>query len=325
MTTTRTNIRSRRGTRAWPLALIAVAAVGCGTSTPSSASTPDRTVGSSAPLPTGAPISSQSIGASAEPAAASPNLVLVAIGDSIPYNLQEDCPGCTGFVDAYGAALEAEVGQRVDVLNRSRHDGAQTFDILVQLESDEDLLAELASADVIVTSIGFNDQPPFIDAYDGCPEPVTDSDSIQILAERAAATSRECIDSAVLVLRRQVAEVFAIVREQAPGAGIGALTPYDTWLGWSGLDSVDPPARNDLHDVVGYWMHEYREAMCAEAEAIGAVCVDVYSAFNGPEGTQPPTDFVAGDYTHPSQEGNDVIRELLVEADLADGGDSGQR
>jgi lysophospholipase L1-like esterase len=253
-----------------------------------------------------------------EPSAAPADAVLVALGDSIPYNAEEDCPGCTGFVDSYGAALEARIGRPVTVLNRSRHDGAQTNDILAQLESDENLLAELATADVIVMSIGFNDQPPFIDAYDGCPEPVTDNDSDQIYAERAAATSYECIDSTLLVLRRHVADVLANVREQAPDAGIGALTPYDTWLGWSGLDGVDRPTRDALHDVATYWMHEFREAMCAKAEAVGGVCVDVYSAFNGPDGAQAPTDFVAADYVHPSQEGNDAIRDLLVEANLAD-------
>jgi hypothetical protein len=46
--------------------------------------------------------------------------------------------------------------------------------------------------------------------------------------------------------------------------------------------------------------------------------VDVYSAFNGTDGTEPPTDFVGADYTHPSQEGNDVIRDLLIEANLAE-------
>ena len=55
--------------------------------------------------------------------------------------------------------------------------------------------------------------------------------------------------------------------------------------------------------------------MCEEAEAVGAACVDVHSAFNGTDGNEPPTNFVGADYTHPSQEGNDVIRGL--EANLA--------
>ena len=60
------------------------------------------------------------------PSEAEPDVVLVAMGDSIPFNLEEDCPGCTGFVDSYSRALEAELGEPVAVVNRSRHDGART-------------------------------------------------------------------------------------------------------------------------------------------------------------------------------------------------------
>ena len=79
---------------------------------------------------------------------------------------------------------------------------------------------------------------------------------------------------------------------------------------------MDRDTRNDLYDAVRYWMYEWRDALCDEAEAVGAVCVDVYTAFNGPDGDQPPGDFVAADYTHPSQVGNDGISDLLIEANL---------
>jgi lysophospholipase L1-like esterase len=260
---------------------------------------------------------SGSSGEAAPPSEASPDFVLVAIGDSIPYNLESDCPGCTGFVDSYAAALEDELGETVTAINRSRHDGAQTIDIVEQLRSDDDLLAELATAEVVVMSVGFNDQPPFADAHDGCPEPVTETDPLSTAIERAAATSHDCIDTVVQAVRDQIAEVFAGVREQAPDAAIGALTAYDTWLGWSELDAAETGTRNKLYAAERYWMHEWRDAMCEEAAAVGAVCVDVYTAFNGPDGDQPAADFVvAADYTHPSQKGNDVIRDLLIEAKL---------
>jgi lysophospholipase L1-like esterase len=264
--------------------------------------------------PTGA--TSESGSEAAAPSDAPPGFVLVAIGDSIPYNLEGDCPGCTGFVDSYAGALEDEVGEPVAVLNRSRHDGARTIDIVEQLQSDDGLLAELATADVIVMSVGFNDQPPYADAHDGCPEPVTDSDPLSTAVERAAATSHDCIDTVVQAIRGQIAEVFAGLRVQAPDAAIGALTAYDSWLGWSELDAVDKGTRKELYAAVRYWMHEWRDALCDEAEAVGAVCVDVYTAFNGPDGDQPPADFVAADHTHPSQVGNDVIRDLLIGAGL---------
>jgi lysophospholipase L1-like esterase len=258
---------------------------------------------------------SQASDAPSEPEAA--GLVLVALGDSIPYNSSDDCPGCTGFVDSYGAALEAELGASVEIINESRHDGARTVDILEQLEDDEDQLADLAAADVIVMSVGFNDQPPFADAYDGCPEPIRDSDLIGAVVERGAEVTTGCIDTAVEGLRTRIAEVFATVRAQAGGAAIAALTPYDAWLGWDYLESHDEATRTALLEAERYWFHAWREAICEEAEAVSAVCIDVYTAFNGADGTQPANDLLAADYTHPSQEGNDVIRDLLVAANLA--------
>jgi lysophospholipase L1-like esterase len=255
--------------------------------------------------------------ASALPSATAPDVVVVAIGDSIPYNSPDDCPDCTGFVDSYGAALQAELGEPVEVDNRSRHDGARTIDIVRQLETDAGLRAKLATADVVLMSVGFNDQPPFADAHDGCPDPVNDNSTFDTVIDRAAATSHDCIDAVVREVQAQIAEVFAAVREQAPTAGIAALTAYDTWLGWSALESVDRETRTRLLAAERYWFHEWRRAMCAEAADVGAVCIDVYAAFNGGGGNHPAGELVASDYTHPSQEGNDVIRALLLEANLA--------
>jgi lysophospholipase L1-like esterase len=244
--------------------------------------------------------------------------VLLALGDSIPYNSPDDCPGCTGFVDSYGEALEAELGRPVTVLNRSRHDGAGTGQIQEQLQSDEALLAELVDADVVVMSVGFNDGPPFVYAPDGCPLSPSGSASALEWAEAGAATTHECIDSVVQLLRSQVADVYAGIRAAAPGAAIGVLTPYDSWRGWPEFDQVDQSTVSGMYDAVSYYLQTWRLALCEEAEAVGAVCVDVYSAFNGADGTEPPGSHVAADYAHPSQEGNDRIRDLLVEASLTD-------
>ena len=252
----------------------------------------------------------------ASPSAAAPNVVLFALGDSIPFNLEDDCPGCTGFVNSYGAHLQDQLGEPVAVINESRHDSATTSDIVEQLQTDQAFLDELATADVVVMSVGFNDQPPFLEAHDGCPEPIGDASPLSTVFERAAATSRECIDSVVQVTRDRIAEVFAGIREQAPNAPIAALTAYDTWVGWSELDSTDAQTRDQLLAAENYWFHQWRDAMCEEAAVVDATCIDVYTAFNGADGTQPAGDFVGADYTHPNQHGNDVIRELLIEANL---------
>ena len=53
----------------------------------------------------------------------SPGLSLVAIGDSIPYNSADDCPGCTGFVDRYADAVAEATGKTVETTNLSSTPG----------------------------------------------------------------------------------------------------------------------------------------------------------------------------------------------------------
>ena len=62
---------------------------------------------------------------------------LVAVGDSIPFNSPEDCPGCTSFVDRYGEAITAVTGHPVDVDNLSKHTGLQVDGLLDDLECDQ--------------------------------------------------------------------------------------------------------------------------------------------------------------------------------------------
>jgi lysophospholipase L1-like esterase len=259
---------------------------------------------------------------SSPPASVAPSeadgLVLVAIGDSIPYNAPEDCPGCTGFVDSFADALATELGQPVSAENWSRHDGARTIDILEQLESDDRLRDQLAEADAIVMSVGFSDQPPFGDAHEGCPSAVNDTMSLEQVVQAGADTSPGFIDTVVPVIREQMAVVFGHLRELAPDAAIATLTAYDSWRGWPELEDMDPATVEALYASVRYWFQQWTAALCEEAAAADAACIDLYAAFNGPDGTEPPGDLVAPDHTHPSQAGNDVIRDLLIDAGLSE-------
>ena len=254
--------------------------------------------------------------ASVAPSAPEEGRLVVAIGDSIPFNDSVDCPGCIGFLNSYADALEAETGEPVVASNWSRHDGARTIDIQEQLGSDDRLRDELADADVIVMSVGFNDQPPFADDHEGCPPAVNDATSLDDVFLTAADTSEECLDAVVSIIRGQIADVFAQLREVAPDAAIATLTAYDSWRGWPELDGADPATVEALHAAETYWFTAWSAALCEEAEAAGAICIDVYRAFNGPDGTDPAGELLADDHTHPSQAGNDVIRDLLLDADL---------
>jgi lysophospholipase L1-like esterase len=277
-----------------------------------------RVVCLSALLATGVVAGAQAAGPSAAPpSAASDGIVVVAIGDSIPFNASWDCPGCTGFVQGYGDAIEARTGLPVEVLNRSRHDGATTAMIQAQLASG-DLDTDLGRADVVIVSTGFNDQPPYADPSQPCAVPAIGSDQAtdQQVFDALLATANDCVDQATANTRDRVADVLARVRALAPDAAIGVLTAYNSWTGWPNLDSLDADSRDRITDTVVYALEAWRTALCSEAASIDATCVDLLEPFNGPDGRRPACDLLAADCTHPAQAGNDLIRDVLLASGL---------
>lgn len=237
---------------------------------------------------------------------------LVVIGDSVPFNSPEDCAGCVGFVDGYAAAIETATGRPVDVVNLSRHDGAVTADILAQLRGGE-LDEALSSADIVLISAGLNDGPPYSDPRP-CPsgDLVTDVDYFEAII----ATDDECVAEVVAAVATDIADVLDHVRTVAPGAAIAVLTAYDFWSGWAVLEAEGPDTSAAVSAVITRWLALWRTALCAEAELVDAVCIDVFGAFNGDDGSLPSGELLASDHAHPSQLGNDLIRDLLFESGL---------
>ena len=238
---------------------------------------------------------------------------IVVIGDSIPYNAEQDCPGCTSFVDSYARAIEEATGGPVAVSNMSRHDGATTADIDGQLSAGG-LDSLIRDADVVIVSIGFNDQPPYAGPDRPCSAAALDTNQQAI--EAAAATTTACVDEATEQVRATARSVLGQVRALAPDAAIGAITAYNAWTGWSDLDAMGTQTADSVTDVIVYALDAWRAALCAEAVAVEAVCIDLLEPFNGPDGRTPAGDLLAADYTHPSQLGNDRIRDVLLESGL---------
>jgi lysophospholipase L1-like esterase len=233
---------------------------------------------------------------------------MVVIGDSIPFNSPNDCPGCTGFADSYGAAIEGATGQPVEVVNRSRHDSATTAMIDEQLASGE-LTSLLNGADIVIISTGFNDQSPYVETRPCAAESLATEED---LFAAVTATSDDCIDIVTQEVRQTAGHVLEMVRADAPDAAIGVLTSYDAWSGWPSLEAAEPATSDAVSDVIAHALDQWRTALCAEAEAVDAVCVDLYEGFNGADGQQVSAELLAADYTHPSQLGNDRIRDLLI-------------
>jgi lysophospholipase L1-like esterase len=235
--------------------------------------------------------------------------VILAIGDSIPYNSPNDCPGCTGFVASYAEPLSEQSGEQWLPHNRSRHDGAGTADIVEQLESG-DLDDDIAIASIVIVSIGLNDQPPYVEPGAPCSGFVnTEQDAI----EGVLATTPECLDEQTAVLRGRLAMILSSVRALAADADILAMVGYNSWTGWSTLEAAGPETSEAVTDVIVGAIERWRDAVCEEAAAVDGECVDLYGAFNGPDGRAPSGGLLAPDYSHPSQEGNDLIRDLLLE------------
>ncbi len=128
------------------------------------------------------------------------------------------------------------------------------------------------------------------------------------------ATTPDCIATRTATAAKQLEAALEGVRERVPDATILVLTPYNSLDGKPALDAERAGCRRRCHvDVVARLRSGARQP--GSRSAVDGECVDLLSAFNGPDGTTPAGDLLAADYTHPSQAGNDLIRDLLLAAE----------
>jgi lysophospholipase L1-like esterase len=230
-----------------------------------------------------------------------PGLSLVAIGDSIPYNSPDDCPGCTGFIDRYAEAVADTTGQTVRTTNLSEHTGLTLLGLMAELDSFRD---QLSQADIIVigiahNSIAMNADKPCGATFDETTYQLSDWSLVdQGCAERSAAESRPLFD-----------ELFSKVVAWRAGRPtiIPTINKYNDWIGWqeAHLTPAQQKRTTLQHDV-------WNDMLCKAAKAHDVTCVDIYHAFNGPDGSTAAGELLADDHTHPSEKGNERITQLLV-------------
>lgn len=254
----------------------------------------------------GEPATSGSASPTSSPTASALPLSLVAIGDSIPFNSEDDCPNCTAFVYQYGDALAKATGREVRPNNLSDHTGLTLPRLLDNLDS---LSKDLAAADAIIVGIAHNSIELGTETPCGSPlDPATGalqdwSKVDQACATRSAAASRPGYDA-----------LFTKVAAQRAGKPtiLIALNKYNDWVGASSLNLTADQAKRTvlIHDA-------WSAMICDSAKAHKFSCADIYHAFNGPTGEKPSGDLLADDYTHPSQKGNDEIAKVLVSLGFA--------
>ena len=227
-----------------------------------------------------------------------PALSLVVIGDSIPYNSPEDCPGCRSFADRYAQSIEAAADRPVSVKNLSQHNNLTLPLLLQELDTFQ---SSLAPADVIVVGIAHNTIE--LNADRPCGQPLVDDQPDW------TAMTRTCADNSTKAARPLYDELFTKVRDMREGKPtiLRTINRYNDWIGWSDA-RLTPGQTETVVDFIAKW----NEMLCASATEHGFGCADLSAAFNGPDGTKPSGDLLADDYTHPSDKGNTLIAERLT-------------
>jgi lysophospholipase L1-like esterase len=239
-------------------------------------------------------------------AASDASLNLVVIGDSIPFDNQDVCPGCTLFIDRYADALAAATGRTVVRQNLSQRTGLTLDMLLSQLDG---FRSALSGADAIVVaiahnSIALNADKPCGATFDDATNQLSDWSKVNTTcAADTAAAARPGYD-------RLFAQIAAW-RDGRPTL-LTALNKYNDWIGWRAADLTPDQERRTVivHDA-------WNGMLCASAKAHGFRCADVYHAFNGRRGDRPAGDLLSSDYTHPSDTGEALIAETLVKLGFA--------
>ncbi len=225
------------------------------------------------------------------------SLSLVVLGDSIPYNSPDDCPGCTGFVDQYAKAVERATSKQVTVSNLSEHTGLTLPQLLDELGSFKQALS---AADVVLVGIAHNSFELNADAP--CGRPVVDETPVWSVvdarcAHRSAAKYRP--------MYQRLYSRIAAWRDGRPTI-LRTINRYNDWIGFAGAHLTHT---QDLKTKT--MLDAWDTMLCRTARANGFACADVYHAINGPQGTTAAAGLLGPDYTHPSQRGNDTIEKVL--------------
>ena len=123
-----------------------------------------------------------------------------------------------------------------------------------------------------------------------------------------------CAAEAAEIFRPKFESVYAqIVALRAGKPTIfRTINVYNDWVGQPGSD-LPPEATNATRDFLDAWS----AMVCKAAQANAFTCADIYHAFNGPDGLIPSLDLLAGDYTHPSDKGNELIARVLSDLGYA--------
>jgi hypothetical protein len=236
---------------------------------------------------------------------------LVVIGDSLTGLSEEKCHAeCWGFVQEYMHFLRDTFG--VDTYSYTNIPAAGVADA-VQFVTEVDRWRQvIADAEVVVVETGFHDALPDPASGIGC------GGAFSI--DWILSTRPDCLEQGVATYGQLYDQVFAAINELRAGqpSVLIATTTINGHIDVSIPDGLLALA-GDRADQVKAWVvaayDRWNTMLTERAEAAGFAVVDLYHAFNGPDGSQPPG-VLWGDGDSPSSAGHDLITAMLADVEL---------
>lgn len=216
---------------------------------------------------------------------------VVALGDSVTAGSACDC---TPFPELYAAALTARGPAKVQAANLGQS-GLTTTGLVDQL-GGRSTRQTLSDAARVVVTIGANDLLPLIErrAASGC--------------------DASCSQPAVDRMGEGLARALARVRSDDPALQQLLVTTYwNVFEDGDVADALRGPGFADWSDGV---TKAANAAICRDAAAASATCVDLYTPFVGTDGQRNPTSLLADDGDHPNAAGHAVVAAALLKATL---------
>jgi lysophospholipase L1-like esterase len=224
------------------------------------------------------PVAPEPVAATPAPTPREPRLRYVALGDSILFAAEGDCDRCESAAVIYGAQASADLGRPVDVFNLTMHNSLTTPRLLEYLTRGA--RTGRPEADLFDALAGADIVSVTI-GFNDLPGPVPLNNEPLMDAYDA---QLEAILDRIEKLRDGKPTLLLLTQIYNNGG------PF-----WTST------------------VEAQNEVICRVAKRHDAVCVDVYRAFNGADGTASPAalGYLAADDTHPSQLGQEAIAATL--------------
>jgi hypothetical protein len=245
------------------------------------------------------------------PASELTRIDLVVIGDSLMDPNPHECTeGCLSFVNQYAFYLRDTFG--VDSYSYAKALARGVPDAVQLVTADDDGRQTIADAEVVVVETGFDNALPDPASGIGC------GGSFSI--DWILSTQPECLEQGVATYGQLYDQVFAGINELRAGQPtvMIATTTINGNIDASIPDGLLALAGDRADEVKAWTVAAYdrwNTMLTERAEAAGFVVVDLYHAFNGPDGGQPPGELWT-EGTSPSGAGYDLIAAMLADVDL---------